>query len=81
MHVDTAVRLLITSGKFYFHGSLARVNGGFDAVKMDMCALPSGLLILCPVPAVSPLLPCLSRLFSCVRCWQPFLSFWSRHSV
>ena len=50
MHVDTAVHLLLVSGKYYFHGSLARVNGGFE---MDMCALPSRLLsnnsgVCCP---------------------------------
>lgn len=40
MHVDTAVRLLLQTNRYYFSSSLAKVGGNavFDPVRTDMCA-------------------------------------------
>ena len=39
VHVDTAVRWLLQTGRFWLHSSLASIGKQFDCVKLDMCAL------------------------------------------
>lgn len=46
VHVDTATRLLLQTGQYWLHSSLAKSNGAFDPVKLDMCASVTGKQLL-----------------------------------